>query len=148
MIFKKFAVKGGSFLSEDPAYFDGGFFSFVKSELLSIDPQQRLLLESIYHALENAGLPMEKVVGSATSVYVSGFNHDHRDAVHTDPEATARHTIAGVSNTFLSNRVSWFYDFQGQSMTIDTACSSSMIGVHLAVQSLRSGESEMARRLS
>jgi acyl transferase domain-containing protein len=88
---------------------------------------------------------MEKVVGSETCVYVTGFNHDQRDALHTDPEATARHMIAGVSNTFLSNRVSWFYDFKAHSVTIDTACSSSMVGLHLAVQSLRSRESEMVR---
>lgn len=53
----QFAVNGGSFLSEDPAYFDGGFFNFVKTELLSVDPQQRLLLESVYHALENGMFP-------------------------------------------------------------------------------------------
>jgi acyl transferase domain-containing protein len=90
---------------------------------------------------------MEKVIGSQTCVYVTGFFHDHRDAVHSDPEATARHMIAGVSNTFLSNRVSWFYDFKGHSVTLDTACSSSMVGLHLAVQSLKAGESEMVRLL-
>ena len=92
-------------------------------------------------------MPLETVVSSNTSVYVSGFNHDHRDSKQADPEAIPRYTTPGVSNTFLSNRVSWFYDFQGQSMTIDTACSSSMVCLHQAVQSLRSGESEMVRSL-
>ena len=49
----EFAVKGGHFLSEDPANFDAPFFSITKGEALSLDPQQRVILENVYHALEN-----------------------------------------------------------------------------------------------
>ncbi|KAH6699034.1 iterative type I polyketide synthase [Leptodontidium sp. MPI-SDFR-AT-0119] len=139
-----FAVKGGHFLVEDPAYFDALFFSTTKSEVLAMDPQQRVLLESVYHALENAGIPMNKANGSNTSVFVSGFNHDHLAMLNTDPETTMKYKPTGTTNSLLSNRVSWFFDFKAPSLTIDTACSSSMVAMHLACQSLRSGESSMA----
>lgn len=111
---------------------------------MSLDPQQRVALENVYLALENSGLAMEKVAGSSTSVFVSGFNHDHLSILNSDPETTLRHRVTGLTNSMHSNRVSWFFDFRGPSVTIDTACSSSMAALHLGGQSLRNGESEMA----
>lgn len=108
-----------------------------------MDPQQRLVLENVYHALENAGMPMANAVGSNTSVYVTGFNHDYLRILDSDPEVALRYKPTGTTNSILSNRVSWFFDFKGPSMTVDTACSSSLVALHLAVQSLRSRESNM-----
>ncbi|KAJ5605987.1 hypothetical protein N7510_008768 [Penicillium lagena] len=139
-----FHVQGGHFLAEDPAYFDASFFNITKNELLTLDPQQRLVLENVYHALENAGIPLTNAVGSNTSVFVSGFNHDHLGILNTDPETTLKYKPTGATNAILSNRVSWFFDFKGPSMTIDTACSSSLVALHLAVQSLRARETHMA----
>ncbi|KAJ5942907.1 hypothetical protein N7516_003075 [Penicillium verrucosum] len=139
-----FHVQGGHYLSEDPAYFDGSFFNITKNELLTLDPQQRLVLENVYHALENAGIPLTSAVGSNASVYVSGFNHDYLGILNSDPETTLKYKPTGVTNAILSNRVSWFFDFKGPSMTIDTACSSSLVALHLAVQSLRTRETNMA----
>ncbi|KGO62596.1 Acyl transferase/acyl hydrolase/lysophospholipase [Penicillium expansum] len=139
-----FHVQGGHYLSEDPAYFDGSFFNITKNELLTLDPQQRLVLENVYHALENAGIPLTGAVGSNTSVFVSGFNHDYLGILNSDPETTLKYKPTGVTNAILSNRVSWFFDFKGPSMTIDTACSSSLVALHLAVQSLRARETSMA----
>ncbi|KAJ5486451.1 hypothetical protein N7530_000751 [Penicillium desertorum] len=139
-----FHVQGGHYLSEDPAYFDGSFFNITKNELLTLDPQQRLVLENVYHALENAGIPLTSAVGSNTSVFVSGFNHDYLGILNSDPETTLKYKPTGVTNAILSNRVSWFFDFKGPSMTIDTACSSSLVALHLAVQSLRARETNMA----
>ncbi|KAJ5770651.1 uncharacterized protein N7511_002702 [Penicillium nucicola] len=139
-----FQVQGGNYLFEDPAYFDASFFNITKSELLSLDPQQRLVMENVYHALENAGIPMSSAVGSNTSVFVSGFNHDYLGILNSDPETSLKYKPTGVTNAILSNRVSWFFDFKGPSMTIDTACSSSLVALHLAVQSLRSRETDMA----
>ncbi|KAJ5637355.1 hypothetical protein N7490_007234 [Penicillium lividum] len=139
-----FHVQGGHFLSEDPANFDGSFFNVTKNELLTLDPQQRLVLENVYHALENSGIPMATVAGSNTSVFVSGFNHDYLGILNSDPETALKYKPTGVVNAVLSNRVSWFFDFKGPSMTIDTACSSSLVALHLAVQSLRSRETNMA----
>lgn len=139
----QFHVQGGHFLTEDPAYFDASFFNIAKNELLTLDPQQRLVLENVYHALENAGIPLTNAVGSNTSVFVSGFNHDHLGILNSDPETNLKYKPTGVTNAILSNRVSWFFDFKGPSMTIDTACSSSLVALHLAVQSLRARETHM-----
>ncbi|KAJ5668938.1 Acyl transferase/acyl hydrolase/lysophospholipase [Penicillium macrosclerotiorum] len=139
-----FHVQGGHFLNEDPALFDGSFFNISKTELLTLDPQQRLVMENVYHALENAGIPMINAVGSNTSVFVSGFNHDHLGILNSDSESAIKYKPTGVTNAILSNRVSWFFDFKGPSMTIDTACSSSLVALHLAVQSLRARETNMA----
>ena len=111
---------------------------------MAIDPQQRLVLENVYHDLENAGHSLDKVSGSNTSVYVSGFNHDYLSIQNADPEMPSRFKATGMTNSMLSNRLSWFLNAQGPSMTIDTACSSSMVALHLGCQSLRTGESNMA----
>ncbi|KAJ5102991.1 Acyl transferase/acyl hydrolase/lysophospholipase [Penicillium argentinense] len=139
-----FYIQGGHFLSEDPALFDSSFFNMTKNEVLTLDPQQRLVMENVYHALENAGIPMARAVGSNTSVFVSGFNHDYMGILQADPETALKYKPTGVMNAILSNRVSWFFDFKGPSMTIDTACSSSLVALHLAVQSLRSRETTMS----
>ncbi|USP81656.1 polyketide synthase PKS2 [Curvularia clavata] len=138
------AAQGGHFLAEDPAYFDSSFFGITKGEAMSLDPQQRVVLENVYHALENSGLTLEQVAGSNTSVYVSGFNHDHLAILNSDPETTLRHRVTGLTNSMHSNRVSWFFDLKGPSVTVDTACSSSMAALHLGSQSLRTKESDMA----
>ncbi|CAG8944284.1 unnamed protein product [Penicillium salamii] len=138
-----FHVKGGHFLGEDPALFDSAFFKMSKAEVLTLDPQQRVVMENVYHALENAGISMPQVVKSKTSVFATGFNHDHRSLLNIDPETTLKYKPTGVSSSIISNRVSWFFDLRGPSLTIDTACSSSMVALHLAAQSLKGHESEM-----
>lgn len=115
----------------------------TKNEVLTMDPQQRLVMENVYHAIESAGIPLARAIGSNTSVYVSGFNHDYLGILNFDPETAVKYKPTGVSNSIISNRVSWFFDFKGPSMTVDTACSSSLVALHLAVQGLRSRESTM-----
>lgn len=118
------AVQGGHFLAEDPAYFDAPFFGITRGEATAMDPQQRLVLENVYHALENAGYSLDRVSGTNTSVYVSGFNHDYLSIQNADPEMASRFKATGMTNSMLSNRLSWFLNATGPSMTIDTACSS------------------------
>ncbi|WEW54612.1 hypothetical protein PRK78_000032 [Emydomyces testavorans] len=139
-----FHVKRAHLLSEDPLGFDAPFFNVNKTEVLTLDPQQRVVMENVYHALENAGIPMEKAIGSKTSIFASGFNHDHMALMDVDLETTLKHKPTGSQQSIISNRISWFYDFSGPSITIDTACSSGVVAVHLAAQSLKSGDSEMA----
>ncbi|GES63212.1 polyketide synthase [Aspergillus terreus] len=115
-----------------------------KTELLSLDPQHRLVMENVYHALENAGVTMENAISSNTSVFVNGYNHDHADNINLDLETTLKYKPTGTDNSLISGRVSWFYDFRGPSLTIDTACSGSLVGLHLACQSLKEKESDMA----
>lgn len=100
-------------------------------------------MENTYHALENAGIPIHEIAGSRTSVYASGFNVDHAALLNMDPETTLKYKPQGTSNSIISGRVSWFYDLKGPCMTLDTACSSSMVALHLACTSLQIGESDM-----
>ncbi|PMD26969.1 ketoacyl-synt-domain-containing protein [Hyaloscypha hepaticicola] len=137
-------VKGGYFLSEDPVLFDAPFFSMTALEASGTDPQQRLMLEVAYEALENAGIPIQDIAGTQTSVYVGCFTKDFEGVTGRDPFGGAFYAATGYGSSMLSNRVSWFFDLRGPSVTVDTACSSSLYAVHLACQSLRLGESKMA----
>jgi zearalenone synthase (highly reducing iterative type I polyketide synthase) len=109
-----------------------------------MDPTARMLLEVTYEALENAGLPIERLTGSDTSCYVGCFTRDYHEMLMRDAETAPLYAGTGTGFSLLSNRVSWFYDLRGPSMTLDTACSSSLVGLHLACQGLRSGESKVA----
>lgn len=90
-----------------------------------------------------AGIPVETISGTETSVFVGAFTNDFQTILNIDPEAPAKYAPTGNSNSILSNRVSWFYDLKGCSLTLDTACSSSLVAVHLACESLRTGNASM-----
>ncbi|KAI9832015.1 MAG: hypothetical protein M1819_004559 [Sarea resinae] len=137
-------VRGGHFLKEDLACFDAAFFGISPNEAKAIDPQHRLQLESAYEALENAGIPMEQVVGSDTGVYTGVFNRDYAELSTRDPETGPVYQGTGNGMAMLSNRVSYAFDLKGPSISIDTACSASLTALHLACQSLRTGESKQA----
>ena len=137
-------VKGAHFLEEDVGLFDAAFFGYSGETASSMDPQYRLQLESVYEALENAGLPLSQIAGSNTSVYTGVFVHDYRDSLLRDADNLPRLMATGTGVPMMSNRVSHFFDLRGPSMTIETACSSGMVATHQGVQSLRSGEADMA----
>jgi len=111
-----------------------------------MDPQQRLLLEVTYEGLENAGISLPQITGTKTSCFVGSFNADYTDLLLRDPEAVSMYqcTNAGQSRAMTANRVSYFYDLKGLSVTVDTACSGSLVALHLACQSLRTGDATMA----
>lgn len=132
------------FLQEDIRKFDPQFFNIQPADADSMDPQQRLLLETVYEGLESAGLTIEGLQGSSTAVYVGMMGCDYADVVQGDIECTPKYAGTSTSRSIHSNRISYFFDWHGPSMTIDTACSSSMMAIHLAVQSLRSGDSGVA----
>ncbi|KAJ4007634.1 hypothetical protein NW752_010300 [Fusarium irregulare] len=132
------------FLDEDPAQFDAQFFGITPAEAEAIDPQQRLLLETVYESLCAAGLPIERLRGSDTGVYIGLMCDDWSSMIQKDIDALPTYTGTGTARSILSNRVSYFFDWQGPSMTIDTACSSSLVAVHEAVRLLRSGDSTVA----
>jgi hybrid polyketide synthase/nonribosomal peptide synthetase ACE1 len=131
-------------LEEDIRRFDPQFFNIQPAEADAIDPQQRLLLETVYEGLESAGLTLESLQGSSTAVYVGLMSCDYTDVVQGDIDCIPKYAGTGISRSIHSNRISYFFDWHGPSVTIDTACSSSMVALHLAVQSLRSGESSVA----
>lgn len=91
-----------------------------------------------------AGMRLEDITGSNTSVYMGTCTQDYYDLLVKDSEPTNMHSVTGISKSLLACRLSWFFDLRGPALTIDTACSSSLVGVHLACQSLRTGESQTA----
>lgn len=128
--------KGGHFLEDDIGLFDAPFFSMTQAEANAMDPQHRLLLEIAYEALENAGLPLGKLVGSETACFIGGFTRDYEDMTRSELARTLLYTATGQGLTMMSNRLSWFYDLRGPSVSLDTACSSSLAALHLACQAI------------
>ncbi|KAF2139471.1 uncharacterized protein K452DRAFT_232273 [Aplosporella prunicola CBS 121167] len=137
-------VRGAHFMEEDVGMFDAAFFGYSAETASTLDPQFRLQLESVYEALENAGLPLAQIAGSKTSVFAGLFVHDYRDGLVRDEDNIPRFFLTGVGSAMASNRISHFFDFRGASMTIDTGCSTTLVALHQAVQSLRSGECDMS----
>ncbi|CAI6290866.1 unnamed protein product [Periconia digitata] len=140
----KLYSRGSYFLNGDPAAFDAPFFSITAHEAAAMDPQQRWLLEASYRALENAGIPIEKVAGTNCAVYGSSTSEDYIMMTAKDPDNAAQMNATATSPSIQPNRISWYFDLRGPSLHVNTACSSSMITVDLACQSLRSGQSSMA----
>ena len=136
--------RGGHFLDQDIAAFDASFFGISASEAHAMDPQQRLQLEAAYEAFEDAGIPLENIRGSNTAVYIAMFSRDYDRIMFKDTDDLAKYHLTGVGEAILSNRLSYIFDLKGPSMTIDTGCSGSLVALHQACQSLKSGESNMA----
>ena len=136
-------VKHGNFLTEDIAAFDAPFFNIKASEAAAMDPQSRKLLQATYRALENAGIPVERCAGSNTCVFTGVSADDYRLMYVKDVSHPIRHAATGMASSMLANKISWFYDFKGPSVQLDTACSASLNAAHLAVRSIQSGESDM-----
>lgn len=137
-------VRHSYLLAQDVSLFDAQFFGTKPIEANAMDPQQRLLLETVYEGLESAGMPMEKLQGSNTGVYVGVMTDDYTGVMANDVQSYPTYFASGTARSILSNRISYFFDWHGPSMTIDTACSASLTAMHQAVQSLRSGESRIA----
>lgn len=124
--------------------FDAGFFGLPKRDADAIDPQQRIMMEVAYEALEGAGLGLQQIAGSKAGVFMGHFTSDYRDMICRDPDNAPMYTFTGTGTASLANRISWLWDLRGPSFTVNTACSSSMVALHLACQSLRTGECDIA----
>ncbi|ESZ94274.1 polyketide synthase [Sclerotinia borealis F-4128] len=136
--------QGGHFLEEDLGLFDAPFFNLTEKEAIALDPQQRLLLECTYEALENGGFPKQTLAGKDVGVFVGGSFADYELNNVRDTDTAPMYQATGCAASLLANRLSYYFDFTGPSATVDTACSSSLSALHLACQSLRSGESSHA----
>ncbi|RSM18065.1 hypothetical protein CDV31_003164 [Fusarium ambrosium] len=138
------SFRGAHFLKDDFAAFDASFFSVAAEDAKAIDPQQRILLEASYEALENAGIRKEDIDGSDTAVYVGSFVKDYEQVCLRDPDWQPQYAATGNGIAIMANRISYYFNLHGPSITVDTGCSGSLVSVHLAAQSLRSGESSLA----
>jgi acyl transferase domain-containing protein len=126
--------------------FDADFFGIDADEAARMDPQQRLLLMAAWEALEDAGQPPSRYRGTRTGVFVGEMNADYWDVAARQgfSDLTLYSFTGSHQRSMTAARVSYAFDFRGTSMVVDTACSSSSTAVHLACQSLLSGESSMA----
>ncbi|PWY75103.1 polyketide synthase [Aspergillus heteromorphus CBS 117.55] len=137
------SCRGGHFMAEDLGLFDAPLFGMTEADAKAIDPQQRLALETVYRAVENAGLPLDRIAGSKTSVFAGSFCNDYHMLQIKDPLNVPKSATAGSGRNMIANRISWFFDLLGPSATIDTACSSSLMAVDLACQSIWGGDATM-----
>lgn len=138
----KMTTRWGGFL-DDLDQFDAEFFKITPREAAQMDPQQRLVLEVAHEALDDAGLPADRLAGSRTAVYIGVDRSDYAGLAARGGKIDPFWSTGG-SLCVVSNRLSYLLDLRGPAMSIDTACSSSLVALHLAAQSLASGESELA----
>lgn len=126
--------------------FEPEFFGISPREAQSLDPQQRLMLEVSWEALENAGIPLNQLQRSKTGVFVGITTTDYLQLQTglADDELINAYTNSGGAINFAAGRLSYFLGLQGPSLAVETACSSSLVAVHLACQSLRNQESDLA----
>ncbi|QSQ15455.1 type I polyketide synthase [Myxococcus landrumensis] len=137
------AMRWGGYLDQVDA-FDAGFFGISPREAVRMDPQQRLLLEVAWEALEDAGVDAEKLAGSRGGVFIGACNDDYHLMQLERPESGDAFSIPGLAMSVLSGRLSYTLNLQGPSLVVDTACSSSLVSIHLACQSLRARECNLA----
>ncbi len=139
----KMSTRWGAFLDRVDG-FDPAFFGIAPREAASMDPQQRLLLEVAWEALEDAGLPQARLAGSRSGVFAAVYGSDYAQHLFASRDAIDAYTSLGTAHHIAADRLAFWLDLHGPSLVINTACSSSLVAVHLACQSLRSGECDLA----
>ena len=136
-------TRWGSVLTDVDA-FDAEFFEVSPHEAAAMDPQQRLLLEVAWEAFEDAGIPAESLRRSQTGVFAGACASDYGYLASTDLTRVDAWSNIGGALSIIANRLSYFLDLRGPSVAVDTACSSSLVAVHMACQSLRTGDCDLA----
>jgi acyl transferase domain-containing protein/SAM-dependent methyltransferase len=139
----KVTTRFGGFLN-DIYQFDAHFFGISPREAETMDPQQRLLLEVTWEALETAGQSPDRLFGTQTGVFLGISNSDYYRLLLSDPAAIDAYATTGNAFSVAGGRLSYTLGLHGPNISVDTACSSSLVAIHLAVQSLRKGESDLA----
>lgn len=138
-------TRWGGFI-DDVDRFDAPFFGISPREAVSMDPQQRILLEVAWEAIEDAGIPVSDLAGTRTGVFVGVIGTDYsglalRGGVMDDVDA---YFASGIAHSIAAGRLAYTLDLRGPAVSVDTACSSSLVSTHLACQSLRTRESDVA----
>ncbi len=128
-------------LLEDPYYFDPKFFLLPENDARAMDPQALIVLEETLKLFYQAGYTLEEIKGKPIGVYLGGRS---KHAPGTDQLKSARNPIVAVGQNYLSANVSQFFDLRGPGVVVDTACSSALVGMNMAIQALQNGEIESA----
>ncbi|WP_394840411.1 SDR family NAD(P)-dependent oxidoreductase [Pendulispora rubella] len=139
----KVSTRWGGFLERIDG-FEPSFFGISPREAMQMDPQQRLMLELAWEALEDAGVRAEGLAGSRTGVFVGAMWSDYARLTSRDPVLIDSFSATGQDTSIIAARISYVLGLEGPSLVVNTACSSSLVAVHLACQSLRSGECDVA----
>ncbi|MBA2811319.1 SDR family NAD(P)-dependent oxidoreductase [Streptomyces sp. KM273126] len=130
---------------EGAALFDAELFGISPREALAMDPQQRLLLETAWEALEDAGIDPSSLRGTPTGVYAGVSANGYGSGTVDDPQGnTEGYLLTGSTPSVASGRLAYALGLEGPAMSVDTACSSALVALHLACQALRSGECDLA----
>ncbi|SDN50481.1 type I polyketide synthase [Allokutzneria albata] len=124
--------------------FDPAFFGISPREAAAMDPQQRLALELSWEALEDAGLPADSLAGQRAGVFVGAIGDDYATLLHRAGAAVGQHTLTGLNRGMIANRVSYLLGLRGPSMVVDSGQSSSLVAVHMACESIRTGDADIA----
>ncbi|MCI3224102.1 type I polyketide synthase [Streptomyces sp. NP-1717] len=136
-------ARAGGFL-DTATRFDADFFGISPREALGMDPQQRLVLETAWHALEDAGIDPRTLHGSPTGTFVGAEVQEYGPRLHDAPDGLDAYLLTGNASSVISGRVAYVLGAEGPAVTVDTACSASLVALHLACQSLARGESTLA----
>ncbi|WP_410590355.1 type I polyketide synthase [Amycolatopsis sp. lyj-23] len=137
----------GAFLSEVDGW-DAGFFGYAPQEALRMDPQQRLLMELAWEAMDDAGTPAPRLRGSRTGVLLGFSDAFQYGQVEAEREGTGVYADPymgqGSLASVVAGRLAYHFDLRGPAFSLDTACSSTLVAVHLAARALRAGECDYA----
>jgi acyl transferase domain-containing protein/NADPH:quinone reductase-like Zn-dependent oxidoreductase/acyl carrier protein len=137
------ASSRGGFLP-DVDKFDADFFEISPREAEWLDPQQRLLLEAAWEVLEDAGIPLEVLKKEKTGVYVGVWVNDYERHAEANAPVAELLLVTGGPLYGTSSRIAFQFDLRGPDVSVNAACGSSLVAIHLATRSLRSGECSVA----